>query len=273
MKKKNVSKRKATIIAAAALAVITAMGATSLAYLTDSESTTNVTTNGKVQIDLVETAYDAAAKAGENLLVVPNQEISMDPMLKNTGNNPAIVYLKVSVPVKEVTKVADNGIKGTRENREIVYFKDDADAITAHANNFDSEWVQLSDKETGTALDGDTRTYVFGYKKAIAKDEETTKLFDKVQIMNVLEGDLTPHAVENIKIEAYAVQKDNIIKDEGKIDSSNLDAATLGEVYDIAFNEATMGTGAAGQNNDAQTNIDSKNADTSGSKDLAGQDL
>lgn len=273
MKKKNVSRRKATIIAATALAVITATGAGSLAYLTDAETNTNVFTDGKVQVDLVETAYDAAVEAGQNVHMVPNQELAMDPKIENTGINDAVVYLKISVPVKEVTKVADDGTKETRAKKEIVYLKDEADKITDHANNFDADWVQLTDKESGTALDGDTRTYVFGYKKAIGAGESTSTLFEKAQIMNVIENDLVPDATENVKVEVYAIQKDNILKADGAYEiTDNMSAEDLGAIYDIFMKQGSAGQGK-NADADVQKNIDDQQADTSGSKDLAGQDL
>lgn len=271
--KKNFSKKKATITTAAVLALAALGTAGSLAYLTDAETNTNTFTAGQVKIDLVETAYDAAVEAGENLNMVPNQEVAMDPVIANTGVNDAITFLKVSVPVAEVTKVADNGTKDTRKNQELVYFKDTADKITAHANNFDADWVQLADKETGTALDGDTRTYVFGYKKAIAKDESTSALFDKVQVLNVLEDDLVPAAAQNVKVEAYAIQADHVLNTNGDIEiTDNMSADTLGEIYDIFMAQGTAGKGKDADVN-VQTNIDAQDADTNGSKDLAGQDL
>lgn len=273
MKKKNVSKRKAAVIGLAALAMLGAGAGGTLAYLTDAETATDTFTVGQVAIDLVETAYDAAAKAGENKKMVPNQEVAMDPVVENTGINDAITFLKVSVPVKNVTQVDDNGDKSAPANHELVFFKDSADKITDHANNFDANWVQLADKEEGTDHAGDTRTYVFGYKKALAKDESTTALFDKVQVMNVLEDELVPEAVQDIKIEAYAIQKDNILNSEGAIEiTDNMDAATLGEIYDIFINQGTAGKGAQADD-DIQTNIDAQDAATNGAKDLAGQDL
>lgn len=273
MKKKNVSKRKAAVIGLAALAMIGAGAAGSLAYLTDAETNTNTFTAGQVKIDLVETAYDAAAKLNQNKNMVPNQEVNMDPVIENTGINDAITYLKVTVPVAEVTKVADDGTKDTRAKKELVYFKDAGDKITDHANNFDENWVQLADKEAGTDLSGDTRTYVFGYKKAIGAGESTSALFDKAQVINVLEDDLVPEAVQDIKVEAYAIQKDNVLNAEGAIEiTDDMDAATLGEIYDIFMTQGTAGQGKSADAN-VQTNIDAQGADTNGSKDLAGQDL
>lgn len=273
MKKKNVSKRKAAVIGLAALAMLGAGAGGTLAYLTDAENNVNTFTSGQVKIDLVETAYDAAAKAGENKNMVPNGECAMDPLVQNSGINEAISFLKITVPVKNVTMVDDGGATSAPANHELVFFKDAADKITDHANNFDKDWVQLADKEEGTDHAGDTRTYVFGYKKAIAKDEATTALFDKVQVMNVLEDELVPEAVQDIKIEAYAIQKDNILNTEGAIEiTDNMTAETLGEIYDIFINQGTAGKGAQADD-DIQTNIDAQDANTNGAKDLAGQDL
>ena len=272
MKKKNVSKRKAAVIGLAALAMLGAGAGGTLAYLTDAETATDTFTVGQVAIDLVEANYDAAVKAGENKNMVPNQEVAMDPVIFNKEND-ALVYLKVQVPVKETTKINIDGSKADLAKHELVYFKDSADKITDHANNFDKDWVQLADKEEGTDHTGDTRTYVFGYKKALAKGESTTALFDKVQVMNVLEDELVPEAVQDIKVEAYAIQKDNILNSEGAIEiTDNMTAETLGEIYDIFITQGTAGKGAQADD-DIQTNIDAQDAATNGAKDLAGQDL
>lgn len=273
MKKKNVSKRKAAVIGLAALAMLGAGAGGTLAYLTDAETATDTFTVGQIKVDLIDAAYDAAAKVGENKTVVPSQEIGSNPLVQNTGINEAISFLKITVPIKNVTQIDDNGDRSAPANHELVFFKDSTDKITDHANNFDANWVQLADKEEGTDLQGDTRTYVFGYKKAIAKDESTTSLFDKMQVMNVLEDELVPEAVQDIKIEAYAIQKDNILNSEGAIEiTDNMDAATLGEIYDIFINQGTAGKGAQADD-DIQTNIDAQDAATNGAKDLAGQDL
>lgn len=41
--------------------------------------------------------------------VVPNQELAKNPLIENTGSNSAVVFLKVTVPTKYVTPVADDG--------------------------------------------------------------------------------------------------------------------------------------------------------------------
>ena len=51
-----------------------------------------------------------------------------------------------------------------------------------------------------------------------------------------------------------------------------MDAATLGEIYDIFTKQGSAGQGK-NADADAQTNIDGQQADTSGAKDLSGQDL
>lgn len=284
MKKKNVSRRKATIIAATTLAVITATGAGSLAYLTDAETSTATYTSGDVKIDLVEANYNEAKMQK----MVPNQEEKMDPVIMNTGINDAVVFARVTVPCANVTGVSDDGTKGVRKDQELVFFKDTDDNITKHENNFDANWVLLDDDGSAGLTDTDvadgSRTYIFGYKNTIKgsktsqdeNDKKTSALYDKVQLLNVLEDDIDPSVGQKIKVEAFAIQADNILHSANggeAIDlSGDISEDVLTEVYNIAFKQATMGKGKDATDN-VQTNIDAQDADTNGSKDLAGQDL
>lgn len=76
-----------------------------LAYLTDSEGAANVVTVGKVQIDLEEPGYPGN-NSDEVKRVIPNQAIVKDPQVENTGNNAALIYLKVDIPQENFTEMS-----------------------------------------------------------------------------------------------------------------------------------------------------------------------
>jgi len=270
--KKSTKKVIGGSCACALVAAFAAAG--TLAYLTDNESHTNTFTVGQVMIDLTETNWDETDENNDGVPdeaedLVPNQEVEKNPQVTNEGDNDSIVFMRVTVPVKDVTLVADDGTISEHQAQEIFYLKDSDDEITAHANNFGDNWIELNGAGgfltklvDGVAPEGFTadenskeqyytqtvtadgvkdeagqRTYVFGYKTRLAKGETTEALFDKVQLKNILENEIAPEQIQNIKIESFAIQADNILNEEGIIDTSDLTAgmtqAQLAEIYDI----------------------------------------
>lgn len=220
-------KLRRIIIAATACVVLVAIAITGTAlYLTDNDSATNTVTVGDVKVDLTEPNWEDT----EN--VVPNQELPKDPQVTNTGINDALVYLTLQVPVENITLTADDGTKGTKAKNELFWFKDTADGPSTHANNFDNNWIHLDTRDTGADLTGATRTYVFAYKTALAKDATTAPLFDKIQVKNFIENEIAAGATEQIELKSYAIQASDVL--ESGVDlSDNLTAANLTKIYDI----------------------------------------
>ena len=62
----------------------------------------------------------------------------------------------------------------------------------------------------GTNLQGDKRTYVFGYNVYLKKDEVTETLFDYIQLKNILQYEISPARNLNIEVKAYGIQADYI---------------------------------------------------------------
>ena len=285
MKKFN---KSAALLAAAGLISALGIGGT-LAYLTDSEQHTNVFTVGDVSIDLEEPNY-VALTALQKTNIVPNQELAKDPFIKNTGVNDSIVFMKLTVPVENVTLVADNGANSEKKAQEIFYFKDTADYIETHANNFDSEWLELPTVEantgSSTAQTVGTRTYVFAYKRALpgsldssglTGSADTSKLFDKIQFKNILEEEIAQGALEKIKVEAFAIQTNNILLSNASTThaafdpiAANMTEQNLIEIYNIFIRQASQVT----ENGNSMT-ADEKvaEADTNNTYGLAGGEL
>lgn len=251
--------KKKIISLTAAGALICAMAfAGTYAYLSDNEGTTNTFTVGKVQVDLIEENYPGN-NSNDVKNLVPNKEIAKDPKVANTGNNDAIIFASVEVPVKNVTTVAADGTKGAKEATELFWFKQAADAQGTFANHFNNtEWLELTDKETHGTKDGDTTTYVFAYKTAVAKDGKTKTIFDKVQLKNIIEGEVTQGAAQDIKVKTYAIQASEILEADADL-TDTLDATTLGKIYEIYLKQAGS--------------KDAKDAATSNKLNLTGNNL
>lgn len=252
-KRRHTQLKVAAIVTALAMIGTAGIGST-LAYLTDSEMHTNTFTVGDVKIELEEESYGVLTQEVKTN-IVPNQELAKDPKVVNSGVNDAIVFIKVTVPVKEVTLVADNGTTGSKQLQEIFYFKDANDTINIHENNFNGMWIRLDDEELSSNT---SRTYVFGYKKALAGSADgnphgagisgsvTETLFDKVQLKNVLEDELLQGEIEKIKVEAFAIQANEIILEnatEAYNASGTLRKADLEEIYEIFIRQGTKVSG------------------------------
>ena len=226
-------------VAACAMVGALAVGGT-MAYLTDNESATNTFTVGKVQVDLTEPNYPGNESQDVKNLV-PNQELQKDPKVTNTGVNDAIVYMTVEVPVKDVTVVGADGIKGAKEKTELFWFKDTADTQGTYANHFSDQWMELTSKGEKDAATGDTNKYVFAYKTAVAKDAATDNLFDKVQLKNIIENEVTAGEAQNIKVTTYAIQASEVLEDDTDL-TDTLNEETLGKIYDIYLKQNQDGT-------------------------------
>ena len=210
---------------ACGLVVSVAAGGT-VAYLTDAETATNTFTVGKVKIDLEEPGYPGN-DSNEVKNIIPNQEIVKDPQIENTGNNDALVFLRVEVPQEEFTELdADNNV-GEKKLQDLFKLK-----------NVSDQW-ELLRTETSTDADSKTKTtYVYAYKKALAKGSTTDKLFQKVQMKNSIEKDLSGN-VEDIVITACAIQATDIPDmNLTPAEDGTLGKDVLDQVYTIFLNQS-----------------------------------
>lgn len=176
-----------TLIACGLVLSVAAGG--TVAYLTDAETATNTFTVGKVKIDLEEPGYPGN-DSDDVKNIIPNQEIVKDPQIENTGNNDALVFLRVEVPQETFTELdADNNV-GEKKLQNLFKLK-----------NVSDQW-ELLRTETVTGEGGKAKTsYVYGYKKTLGKGATTDKLFQKVQMKNAVESDLSGN-VEDIVVTA-----------------------------------------------------------------------
>ena len=271
---KKFSKNTLTIMLIGCLVLVGGIGSI-LAYLTDAESTTNSFTIGSVKIETLEPDWPGNDSDDPKDLV-PNEEVSKNPLVDNKGANDAIIFMTVDSPMAEITVVGDNGAVVTPKGlNELFWFKDAEDGVSAHANNFDSNWEELTTKEMYVLIAADgtetkvddlssvtvpegsklVKRYVFGYKEAIqgsasdgsaqtAENKKTTSLFDKVQLKNVIEGEVDGNATA-VVIRTYAIQSSMIL--ENGVDlTETLNAANLGKIYDIFVVQNSTNNDASG---------------------------
>lgn len=224
MLKNNKKKIAAIIIGFAVLTSVILFG--TIAFFTSNDVVTNKLVIGNVRINLTETQYPGNENSSVTDML-PYSEIEKNPQIQNVGVNEAFVFMKVTVPLRNVTEVNPDGTPGTKKMQEIFYLKNENYSETDFANHFNENWIELTDCETED-YNKSTKTYVFGYKKSLVTGDTTESLFDKVQLKNIKE-ELGANQAQSINIEACAVQSDYISVEV--TDKTNLNPKQLEDIY------------------------------------------
>lgn len=215
MKPKN-KKRKIFLIASGCVLLVALTVGVTFSYLTDRKTAENVFTVGDVYLRIEEPNYP---EQESSRVMVAYSKISKDPIIKNTGINDEFVFMKVTVPLEDVTPINSDGSKGVKGVQEIFnIISNDANAKECTDNtdfSYNPNWVYIEKQTTDN-----TTSYVFAYNKVLlasahtdtetADRIKTEPLFDEVQLKSILEGDIPENAVKNIKIEAYGIQSDRM---------------------------------------------------------------
>jgi predicted ribosomally synthesized peptide with SipW-like signal peptide len=179
MKKKII-----TLCLIVAMIAVAAIGGT-LAYFTDSKTTTNTFTMGSVEIELTESSWSAPANT------VPGVSYAKNPVVKNTGMNDA--WIRVDVILSDATAFKTAAAKYTNTELSSMFVGLDT-----------TNWTTL------TSADGanDTLIFSFYYKTALAKETSTSALFTAVKIPGKFtNADMTNIGTDfTITVQAHAIQ-------------------------------------------------------------------
>jgi len=174
--------RKKMFIAGFMLMFLLLVGST-MAYLTDMDSKTNVFTFGNVDVEISEPHWVPA----DGLNIIPGQTLPKDPKVTNTGSTNAYVFMKTSIPCVN--------------NKPVFTF------------TLNSGWTVMWDADS-TICQGDTAYGVFAYGTSttmtpLAPNASTPTLFDSVTVasLNNSEVDQLPDELE-ITVITEAVQAD-----------------------------------------------------------------
>lgn len=257
-------KKKVIATIAACAAAMTLMVGGTMAYLTDTETTTNTFTVGKVTVDLLEPNYPGNG-SDQTTDVVPGEEIPKDPTLKNTGKNASVVFTRVNIPMKKVITAGEDGKRlneGKKANTELFLFKNDQGGAY---NSINSNWVELSQtylNDKGDVVEKDAATKcsrLYGYTHVLGVDKKTEPVFSTVKLANIVEGQ-DDDAKEDIDIYSYAIQADNITGITTSPDgspnykfTSDMDKDTLAKIYQVYVNQTDSVDGTG--NYDIKSNV------------------
>lgn len=177
--------------------VIVGMGVT-LAYLTkDTEKRANIFTFGNVSIELTEPDFDE-----EDKTIYPEKTIPKNPTIKNVGENDAYIYMEVKVPKANVRTYGENGSIIPAKIQELFTFdvNNGWEFVEELEENVENENVDDKNKYN---------VYLYVYNKSLSSGESTKQpLFDEVEVIPMLEGELDMGSDIEIPITAYAVQAD-----------------------------------------------------------------
>ena len=147
----------------------------------------NVVTAGNVKAELMEEHWKPLK--GEK--IYPGQVLNKDPVVKNTGTNEANVFLEVEIPMAEISIVdTSSNQKLPAKNMELFTFLAE-----------ESEWTLLFQKQ-----EQNVKSYVYGYRKLLKPGEVTAPLFEKVTMVNYLEGELDPAKTYEMPVKAKVIQ-------------------------------------------------------------------
>ena len=104
-------KKILALVACLSLVASLAIGG-SIAYLTDRDSEANVFTIGNVEIDLTESF-------GQGATLIPGVNIEKKPVITNTGDNDAWVWMEFAIP-----SALDNYVQGTEQgsNENVIHW-------------------------------------------------------------------------------------------------------------------------------------------------------
>lgn len=211
------------VVMALTLAALLLVGGV-FAYLTDTDTQTNTFTMGEVTIDLTEPTWDEYPDVDNNDVpdiaenIWAGKVIAKDPTITNTGDNDAYVYLMVSVPKQNIVTAQADGTPNEAAVTQLFNY-------TVNAG-----WTLLKSNTSGA----DENVYLYAYDTALAPAGVTaTALFDEIEFVNVIEGQIASDVTFNIPVVAYAIQSNFGAGEAG-------DVMTTAEAWELYANQNSI---------------------------------
>lgn len=182
----------------AAMLVLTILITGALAILTDTDSAKNIFTVGNVDIEILEPNW-VESDAQE---IVPKQEIVKDPLIKNTGENNAYVYIGLWVPKLDGVKITTDE---PQDDGTYLKTENDFELFNYVVNNGWTELTQYRSQDPEQSYN----YYLYAYDTALAPKTQSGSLFDKVVVKDLVSGfeTLLPE-YSNIVVQGFAIQSD-----------------------------------------------------------------
>ena len=209
-------------------------------YLNTSDIAVNEFTSGNVNISITESAWNAeTAKDPEYAKhLYPEETITKDPAITNTGTEDAYVFMKVTLPYDYVTVVNENEESDNSAGTSVELDSRNLNRTWNQIYQFTAKngWYQMGQPTiSNNATTGiGTISYLFAYGSstqmtALSAGKTTGTLFDSVTLINLLEGQFDDNTSnptytgdgketsndkkeynvqQDIEIDAFAIQAD-----------------------------------------------------------------
>lgn len=216
------NQKRTTRLAVLALALTILVSGFTLAYFTDTDTITNTFEFGKITIEGTEPEWEEPED------ILPNEEFKKDPTITNTGDNPAYVFIEVTVPCANIETVNLDGTKNAAADTELFQY------------TINNGWVEVGTATHDAA--NNTHTHVYAYGSASAMTElglnESATVFNAVKATNVVESDALMGQTKDIVVNYYAIQ--TTVLNNG--DTTNDGTATAGktapaDVWEVVANQ------------------------------------
>ncbi len=188
------------------------------AYLTDTDTKSDVYTVGNVQAEIIANGDMEVANAG---YLLPGTTHVYERAASNVGINDAYIFMSVTIPYETIGVADDNG---TQLGEKVMQL------FTPGTIN--SEWKLVDDgfigeyaitangqaageHDTHSVIAGDTITYVYGYVgdnadgalKALASGETTSNLLEELKLTNLYNASKIDGEVST---KLYAIQSNHV---------------------------------------------------------------
>jgi hypothetical protein len=185
--------------------------------------------------------------------------------MNNSGTDSAVVFAQYSIPVKQVTLIADDGTPATAKTYEELFTTLHNDTVddtgdTIGSGKKDADWIQVTDPvyatEDGTIIckvedateeqkaQAAMIVYTVGYTKELAPGETSDPVFDKVKLINIKDGDGLENSDLSVTVTGFAIQSENIVKDNNTLtnlgtdsDPDTITTDNLKYIYQAYFNQ------------------------------------
>lgn len=188
--------RNTLMLVVAVMAIFASASGLTNAFLTnETEELNNVITPGGIAVRLSEPGW--RPEEAKNL--TPCAEVSKDPVVTNNGENDIWAFLRIDIPIKNIVTVnTETKRKEAKKNTELFRFV------------VQPQWT-LVDKTS----DSGTAHYVYGFNKVLPPGESSPALFEEVELVNFLEGEIDEAEQLVIPVEALAIQSNVEMKENG----------------------------------------------------------
>ena len=155
----------ALLLSAAILAVAARLTGGTSAFMTDAETGENSVKMGELSIELSEPSFVP------DRVLQPRETVEKDPQVTNTGSVPALVYLKVAIPLKNVKTVS-------HETKEIL----PAELHELFSFEASEAWALVGRYNYAEPTGRHDAIYVYGYRDVLAPGATTPPLFETVTL-------------------------------------------------------------------------------------------